>query len=314
MKILAIDIGGTFIKYARMTGEAEILSRGKLPTPQSGRGALIDVLSALYAEEPTDGIAISMPGIIDPEQGLVLMGGALHYNDGFYLRRALFERCPVPISIENDANCAALAEAADGSLWDVPNGMVLIFGTMIGGALIRDHQLYRGSHFSAGEISYLITDRSGVPTADGIWGNRCSVPQLCRTYERARGLPEGSADGEAVFAAVNAGEPEAVECLRAYAAEVAVQIFNLQNLYDPDRFAIGGGISTAPAFIEAIRAHLKRLYEVCPYSVRRAEVAACRFNNDANLYGAVRCFLALRERDAGDAREFGDAACREAGR
>ena len=68
-----------------------------------------------------------MPGIIDTKNDYCAMGGALRYNDDFYLRHALYELCPVKISIENDAKCAALAEAAAGALKDVNDGFVLIF-------------------------------------------------------------------------------------------------------------------------------------------------------------------------------------------
>lgn len=291
MSLLVADIGGTAIKYAQMDGEKRFLARGSLPTPAS-REALVEAIGALYdGIDGCEGIAISMPGIIDSENGYVVMGGALRYNDDFYFRHALYARCPVPIHLENDAKCAALAEAAEGSLKDVPNGMVLIFGTMIGGALIHDHKLYRGSHFSAGEISYLITDRSGTPSVGGVWGNRCGVPQLCKNYAEAAGLPENEVNGKVVFAAVNAGEPEALRVLGDYAREIAVQIFNFQNLYDPDRVAIGGGISAQPALLDAIREQLKALYAACPYYVRRAEVVTCKFQNDANLYGAYQCFV-----------------------
>ena len=292
LRILAVDIGGTAMKYAVMDESMRFLAHGSVPTPSSGREALVEAVGRLYDGVPDcGGIAVSMPGIIDPEKGCVVMGGALRYNDGFFFRDALFARCPVPIHMENDAKCAALAEAAAGSLKDVPNGMVLIFGTMIGGALILDHKLYRGSHFSAGEVSYLITDGAALPARDILWGNRCGVPRLCRAYARAKGLDEGEVDGVAVFRAVNCGEPEAVEALRSYAGEIAVQIFNLQDLFDPDRFAIGGGISAQPAFLDAIREHLRVLYDACPYYVRRAEVVPCAFRNDANLYGAYQCLI-----------------------
>ena len=147
MKVLTIDIGGSFTKYARMTEDMEILSRGKIPTPQSGRDALLDALVSLYEEEPVEGITISLPGIIDAENGYVVMSGALRYNDDFYLRHALFQRCRTKIHLENDAKCAAMAEASAGSLKDVSDGFVLIFGTMIGGAYIHDHRLLRGRHF-----------------------------------------------------------------------------------------------------------------------------------------------------------------------
>ena len=317
MSLLVIDIGGTAIKYAVMDEEMNFCSKGSVPTPQTSREDLVEAIGRIYDEacpaggegtamatprasagqsdaSSIEGIAISLAGIIDVDKGLIEMGGALRYNNGFYIRDALQARCPVPITLENDAKCAAIAEAAEGSLKDVPNGMVLIFGTMIGGALIHDHKLYRGSHYSAGEISYTITDRGGEPTFEGVWGNQCGVPRLCRLYAQKKGLPEKEVNGRIVFAGVNAGEQEALAALRTYAREIAIQIFNFQNLYDPDLFAIGGGISAQPALVETIREELAKLYEICPYFVRRAQVVTCRFQNDANLYGA---YINFRERN-----------------
>ena len=291
MNILVIDIGGTAIKYAVMDPEQNFLDKGSVATPDS-REKIVETIGRLYDHtESCRGIAISITGIIDSKNGYVAMGGALRYNDGFFLRDALSPRCPVPITMENDAKCAALAEAAAGSLKDVENGIVLIFGTMIGGGIIIDHKLFRGNHFSAGEVSYIISDRDGVPSYDGIWGNRCGVPRLCRLYAQSKGLPEAQVDGRYVFDAVNAGEAEAIDALDRYSYEAAVQIFNFQTVFDPDRFAIGGGISAQPAFINSIRAHLEKLYSACPYFVPPAEVVACKFRNDANLYGAYQCFI-----------------------
>ncbi len=150
MQILVVDIGGTWIKYACMTENMDILNRGKVKTPQSGREELIETIGKIWIQIPeAEGIAISMPGIIDSENGYCFMGGALRYNDDFYLRHSLYERCPVRIVMENDAKCAAMAEAAVGSLKDVEDGFVLIFGTMIGGAFIKNHRLHRGRHFAA---------------------------------------------------------------------------------------------------------------------------------------------------------------------
>ncbi len=291
MKILTVDIGGTYIKYARMTENMEILSRGKFPTPQSGRKELLDALEGVYEEEAADGIAISLPGIIDVEKGRIVMGGALRYNDGFDLRQELFARCRTAIHLENDAKCAAMAEAAAGSLRDVRDGFVLIFGTMVGGAYIHDRRLVRGSHFSAGEISYITTVRDGFPERDLVFGNRCGVPRLCREYAERKNLDPGLVDGVRLFQDVEAGDGVAIACLNEYAHEVAVQIFNIQTVLDPARFAVGGGISAQPAFIDALRRSLRELYSSCPYPIPQAEIVTCRFQNDANLYGALHCFL-----------------------
>ena len=113
MKILVVDIGGTSIKYACMREDMTMLTRGKIPTPKEGREELIEAIGKLYDGLPdVEGIAISMPGIIDSAGGYCVMGGALRYNDDFYLRHSLYKRCPVKIYMENDAKCAAMAEAA----------------------------------------------------------------------------------------------------------------------------------------------------------------------------------------------------------
>lgn len=293
MKVLAVDIGGTFIKYAYMREDMTILDRGKVETPKTGREKLIETIGALYDKMPVlDGIAISMPGIIDSENGYCVMGGALRYNDDFYLRHSLYQRCPVKIHMENDAKCAAMAEAAEGSLKNVKDGFVIIIGTMIGGGFIKDHKLHRGRHFSAGEVSYINTVRDGIPDFEHVWGNRCGTPALCRMYAEQKKLDTDKVDGIRFFEAVNAGDEEAKECLEHFTKEIAVQIFNLQNVLDPERFAIGGGISAQPVFLEYIRENLKKLYSACPYSVPQAEVVCCKFQNDANLIGALQCFLA----------------------
>ncbi len=292
MKILVIDIGGTYIKYACMDENMLIHIRGKVKTPTESREDLIEVIGQLYDDvSEVDGIAISMPGIIDSENGYCAMGGALRYNDDFYLKRALYQRCPVEIYMENDAKCAAMAEVAVGSLRDVNDGFVLIFGTMVGGAFIKDRKIHKGKHFSAGEVSYIDTVRDGKPLREDVWGNRCGTPGLCKQFAMKKNLQIEEVDGLMVFDAVNSGDKDAVECLQNYTREIAVQLFNLQTILDPERFAIGGGISAQPIFVEYIKNNLKLLYAECMYHVPQAEVVSCKFQNDANLIGALQCFV-----------------------
>ena len=293
MKVLTIDIGGTFIKHALMTEEMEILSKGKIPTPLSGRESLVDALAGLYEETQPDGIAISMPGIIDADNGYVVMGGALRYNDDFYLRHALYEKCKTRIHMENDAKCAAMAEAAAGSLTDVADGMALFFDRMIGGGLIRGHKLFRGPHYSASEVAYIVTVRNDMPDFDTVWGNRCGMPRLCRMYARAKRESPDHVSAADVLTAATRGEDDAVACLDTFAREIAVQIFNLQTILDVSRFALGGEAATYPVFVDAISTNLEEMYMVCPYDIPRAEITVCRFREDASLIGAYHC---LRER------------------
>ncbi len=291
MKILVLDIGGTYIKYAYIDEGLSTLRREKIRTPKGGRKELIETIASLYERmDDLEGIAISLPGIIDRKKGVCLMGGAIRYNDGFALKESLEKRCNTTVVMENDAKCAALAEATEGSLKDVDDGFVLIFGTMIGGAFIKDHKIHGGKHFSSGEVSYINTSRDGLPEFFNVWGNRSSSSGLERMYASRKGLPSENVTGEMIFEAIGKGDKTALMCLDDFTREIAVQIFNIQTILDPERFALGGGISAEPLFIDYIKKNLDLLYKNCPYSIPRARVVPCTFRSDANLIGALKCF------------------------
>lgn len=297
MNILTFDIGGSRIKYAVMDEHGRFLSKRVVNTPQESREALLGLLTGLYKEacgtagsSPIGGIAVAMPGIIDPDRGYCKMGGALRYNDDFYFRDALAGECGVRVEIENNAKCAALAEATDGSLKDVADGLALYFDRMIGGGLIRDHRLCRGPHFSAAEVAYIVTVRNDMPEFDTVWGNRCGMPRLCAMYARAKRLPADTVAPSDVLQAAENGEPDAIACLDTFTREIAVQIFNLQTILDVSRISLGGEAATYPVFVEAIETNLEEMYAVCPYDVPQAEITVCHFREDAGLIGAFRQF------------------------
>lgn len=75
------------------------------------------------------------------------------------------------------------------ALKDVKDGVVLLFGTMIGGGIVLNHRVRSGKHFSAGEVSYILSDRSADPAYETVWGNRCGALHLCRIYAEKKGSP-----------------------------------------------------------------------------------------------------------------------------
>ena len=292
MLITTIDVGGTFIKHALMDENSNILERGKVPTPKSNRDDFISAVVNIHKSySNAEGIALSMPGIIDAVNGVCITSGALEYNNGLRVIDALQSIVPVKITVENDAKCAALAEASSGALADVSDGFVLIFGTAIGGAFIKDHKIHRGAHFSAGEVSFTITDIDGSPTEENFWGFQCGVPQLLESYAQKINAPVENVSGEIFFDAVNQNDPVAVNCLERFTRRIAVQIFNLQMLFDPQRFAVGGGISAQQSFIDHINKNIDRLRAECRFNLPSPTVVACKFQNDANLIGALQHFL-----------------------
>ncbi len=294
MKISVIDVGGTFIKYACMNEKSEILSRGKIPTPMDSSEDFVNALVEIYNSTPeVEGMAISLPGIIDTKNGRCVTCGALQYNNDFYLERAVREKISdLKFSMENDAKCAGMAEASVGSLQDVEDGFVLVFGTGIGGAFIKNHTLHRGHHFSAGEVSFILTDKDAPQMINEFrWGNQCGVPQLCALYAEKKHLKVDEVDGIKFFEAVNSGDPVALKCLELFTKRIAVQIFNIQMLLDPQKFAIGGGISEQQIFIDFIRKSIDALAADTDLYFPKPEIVPCKFLNDANLIGALQCYL-----------------------
>ena len=291
MKILTVDIDGTYIRYACMNEFLDISQRGKIFTPQEGREQLIEAIARLFEAVDAEGIAISMPGIIDSAKGYCAMGGALRYNDDFYFRSALYERCKTKIHIENNAKCAAMAEAAVGSLIDDEDGFVLIFSTMIGGGYIRDHKIYKGKHFAAGEVSYIILNSENKLDDGNFFGRSFGIPKFLSRYAEIKNMDIETVDLLTIFDAIQKNEPEAVNCLQWYTKEIAVRIFNIQTVLDVEKFSIGGDLAEYPAFMEYLRGNLKALYAECPFKLPQAELVTSKFNHDANLIGALQCYL-----------------------
>ena len=293
-KILTIDVGGTFIKYAVVTGirSFKIADKNKIPTPKIDHATFLNKLAEIFHScEESEGIAISMPGLIDTKRGVCLSSGALDFSNGHCITEELQAMCGVPVTVENDANCAALAEIRSGSLSDVKDAVVLVFGTAVGGALIRNREIYRGAHHCAGEISYTLKSIDADFSEENFYGLNIGALAFQKNCAKVLGLPEDEVTGEMIFKLIDENDDDILDALYKFAHGVAVKIFNLQMIYDPERFALGGGISEQQSFIDAVQDQIDEICSKAPDFLPRPEVVACRYYNDANLMGALYRYL-----------------------
>lgn len=288
---LCIDVGGTSIKYALLDSSLELQEYGKVKTPYNGVEAYIQCLCEIYQafEGRVEGIGMSVPGRISPD-GVCISAGNLKYADGLDLARTLHRRCGVPVTVMNDAKSAALAEAKWGSLSDCRDGIAIVLGTAIGGAIIKDGQIHMGTHYSAGEFSF-VSLGGELDDASSMWYGQNGNFRLIRMAARAKNLPEAQISGEDVFRWVEEGDPQVCTVLDRFTAVIARMIFNLQMIYDPGRFVIGGGISRQPSLLEHIQKNLDFCYQMFEGGMPKAQVTTCRFFNEANLLGAYANFL-----------------------
>ena len=297
MNYLAIDIGGTFIKYAVITESAEIISKGKKPTDTENLDVFLDTLEEICRENEESnpaGVAISMAGVLDVDSGYAYNGGGVRCIQNLEIVNILEERLKVPVTIENDAKAAALAEVWKGNLSDVRDGSVIVIGTAIGGAVIIDRKVLRGKNLMAGEFSYISIGEPGKPAWTDIWGNTGGARGLIQMTAAKKGLDPESLDGVAVFEMVNGGDAEARAALREYTDLLAQQIMNLQVVINPERFVVGGGISCQPVLFEELSKSVQVISDTFFGNVPVPEIMPCRFFNDSNLIGALYAHLTRR--------------------
>ena len=298
---LVFDAGGTFTKYALMDENAEILEKDKVPTPdyhtktKEDYYVVLDSVVEKYKNR-IEGIAISMPGMLDNRNGYCVTAGYLAYLAGSTVGTELSQRYGISVSVENDGKCAALAEFWRGSLKGCTNGAVVVIGTGVAGGIILNGKLFRGNHFTAGEYSYVCTEAKEPADMDSYWGMSSGAEGLAKTVAKHTGEDWKIYDGLKIFGLANEGDEKVLAGLREFTDRLAVQIYNLNIYLDLDIIAIGGGISQQPLLHEYLQKSLDEvmknipLRKITPY-VPEPKITNCQFYNDANLIGALYHFM-----------------------
>ena len=294
MKLMVFDVGGTEIKYGLMDDDLKITENGHVPTPMDSFEHFAQVIQEIYNpfKKECEGIAMSLPGFVDTENGRVNGGGALSYNWGTPVAGLLSERCGCPVVLENDGKAAAQAEFYCGSLKGCKNAAVFVIGTGVGGGLIINGELVRGRHFTAGEFSFVNTDSSRFDAVDSFMGFNCSTSALLSIYQE-KTHSEESIDGREFFTLLES-DPFAKESLDLFTERIAKQIYNLYWLLDLEKVAIGGGISRQPILLAKINEKFEQIKKDNPVKSYlpdiHIEIVPSTFGNDANLIGAYMTY------------------------
>ncbi len=306
--ILAIDIGGSAIKYAIMSPTGNLLSKpSSLPTPPVPKDpGEYDEAYAQYLNQITnlfrtlkmmssnvEGVAISHAGVA--KDGVMVFGGSLAYVTGRKLAKDLSKICDnLPVTVFNDAKCAAAAELRNGALKGVKNGACFTFGTAVGGGVVCNGKVLGGN---SGEVSF-ITDEKG----ENLFGIFGSATGFIDNVVKELNLPEGT-DGKELFDKYLNDKrygKEIDSALTEYTKGIAVQLLNMHQFYEMEKIAIGGGISRQPLFTQKINQEMQKLVgegtlmSNMGYPIRLPEVVQCEYGPEANLVGATAYFAKVR--------------------
>ena len=157
---LCMDIGGTAMKCAVVNEEANILEQESIKTPSTLEDMYKTIQECFegYQNYDLQGLALSMPGAVDSDAGIIGGSSAIDYIHGPCIKDDLEKILKVPVEMENDANCAALAEVWKGAGSDVDDCCFIVSGTGIGGAVVKNKRIHKGKHLHGGEFGYMIAD------------------------------------------------------------------------------------------------------------------------------------------------------------
>ena len=290
-KYLAIDVGGTAIKYAVTDRNAKITKMNEIKTRREP-GKLFESLDEIISPRinQISGIALSFPGQINVEKGIVNIIATFPWISNLPLKSMLEEKYKIPVWIENDGKCAALAEYWKGNLAGTKNGMFIGLGTEIGGGIIINGKLYRGSNESAGEISSLLTDFTNLDTRTR-FGKVAGHKSLTGAYKGT-----GNIDSFELFERYKKGDEVAKDAIRNYSRRIAAGIVTIQAVLDLEKFCIGGGISAQDVLIAEIKDRVHEFFKAkSSEAINEPAVERCRFKNASGCVGAVYNFLTMEK-------------------
>ena len=298
--ILAIDIGGTFIKFGLVDNDFRISNQSKVPTPSSLDNFWITLESIISSfKNGISGIAIACPGEIN-RRGFVFKGGLIPYLTAIPLGTRLSKTYQLPVKVINDADAAVLAEARYGSLQDLDCGAALVLGTGVGLGIVSQGDLLTPlsvtrylrspSPQSKSQTSLPFQWELFMHGLVSLVDNKVSAVGFVHEASQLLGLIQD--DGPAVFSAIGEHQSEDLNLLfKDYCHEIAVLVLNLQSFFRLEKVVIGGGISSQNALIEGIVNAYEELFNEKPeLGFEPITIQACHFHNDSNLLGAASYF------------------------
>jgi predicted NBD/HSP70 family sugar kinase len=291
-----VDLGGTKVEVCIVNETRRILSRKRVPSePDRGKERVVKNILDLIADAAggrcLEAVGMGTPGTYHPVDDI--MYGAPHtpLYEKPGLVSLLRRRLSVPLIIDNDANCLALAEFFAQCHGLYRSVMAVILGTGMGSGLILDNKLYRGPNGNAGEIGHTTIDIHGRRCECGRRGCAeayLSGPSLSRRYQELSGE---SLDPREIHLKYEQGD-EAARTLFEESFRVMGEVFaNAVNTLDLEAIILGGGVSNITLWYDHVPAILSRHIFGIPH--RRVPVLRATLGDSAGVLGAA--FLALRE-------------------
>ncbi|MFB9973874.1 ROK family protein [Allobacillus sp. GCM10007489] len=288
----AIDIGGTSIKYGVLDDHGKILTKASIPTDVKGGGPAIlhqvkDLVGELQSEFELSGIAISTAGQINRKEGTVIYAtDSLPNYTGLNIKEILESEFGLPVTVDNDVNCAAVGEYWKDAAKQVDQFLCMTLGTGIGGAIVINGEIYDGAAYSAGEFGHMNLYPGGEPCTCGDEGCYERYASSKALSKRARSVIEDYDSLPDLFWRAKNEDKLAESVINRWVDDVALGIKTLVHIFNPLMIVIGGGVSEQGDYLlEKLEQRVN--HRIMSSFERSLSIKLAQNGNDANLQGAV---------------------------
>ncbi len=300
---IGVDLGGSHVTAGVIGEDGSIHAQHELDLEDLTFSVVVEALvsvigKALGSNGKAVAIGIGSPGNIEANSGVVLYSPNFGWENA-PLGPSLSKRFSVPVFVGNDARCATLGEYTFGTGVGTSNFVLLTLGTGIGGGIVADGDLILGNRFGAGEIGHhQVRPTDGFVCTCGKIG--CFEAQASGTglirhafavassFPRSKLLDMARDDlgSKKIRKAAQAGDLHALTAWKNYASDLALGLANVIAFVNPQRIALGGGVSSAGAFmLDAVRARVDELTTMVPKGT--TELVIAKLGNDAGQVGAA---------------------------
>ena len=309
--VIGVDLGGTKLLAGAVDERLEVHHRAHRLAPSTDRAAVLDaIVETVDAARAGAGgevraVGMGIPSLMDQAAGVAVTTVHLPIRDVPF-RAVMAERLGLPVFVDNDANCAMLAEHRFGAARGARHALMLTIGTGIGGGIVVDGRLVRGALGSAGELGHMVVDMDGPPCQGSCPNRGCleavaSGSALGRDGAAAaagapdsalgRALAEGRPmTGALVTELAHDGDAVAAEVVRRVGWALGVGIASLVNIFNPEVVVVGGGVIAAGDLLLEPAREVVATRALSP-SRDLVRIVPARFGAESGMLGAAALAL-----------------------
>ena len=286
---ICIDIGGTSIKYGMVREDGSFLTTGEMPTEamQYGGPGIMEkakkIVETYQAEYRPEGICVSTAGMVDCENGKITYASPLIPDyTGTEIKKTLEELYGIPCEVENDVNCAGLAEHFAGAARGSRISVCLTIGTGIGGAILIDGKVFHGFSGSGCEVGYM-----HLP--GGEFQDLGASSILVKKVASYKNTDPEEINGKYVFEQAKQGDEDCIRAIREMCEVLGMGIANICYVVNPEVVVLGGGIMAQKEYLKDLLRDSLDKY-LLPSVAQHTRLEFAQNHNQAGMLGAYYNF------------------------